>query len=657
MFKKLIKFGIGINLLCLGGGYLNSKFGYNPDNNKLLLDLSDSMKDNNEFLKFDKQINDFVTITHPEHNPIKHEIPTRKEMLDKLKNEKFEILVIGGGCSGAGVLLSGYHSGLKCGLIEGADFGSGTSSRSSKLIHGGIRYLQDVFSFGSSAPIEKLKLVFEALKERDFLLNSAPFLNNLIEIKIPCSNLFYMDYYFSGVLLYHFLYVFHSLFNLNLNLYTLPGPRIQFSNIQGARIKFVSFFEGQMFDSRQCLLSILSCCCKNSTNSNKTSAVVSNYIEFKEYITDPTGKITAIKAYDTINREEFIIKSDLFINCTGIYGDVNLSKNDANKNKLITTSKGAHVIVKNQLFNKLGYHGGYMVPKTSDGRVLYVLPYQNDYFMIGTTDTEMEKSCTPFVEDIDVKYILSEITKQTGITESELKSQITSKWAGLRPLVRSPDSKHQKGTKSIARNHVIIADKETGLISLLGGKWTTYRQMGEDVITKIKEVAPELFKNKNKNSQDCSNIKLLGGYHFENVNKNISFYEEKKFYAKLAGYLKVKYGFPQGNKNERLFHDLVSKYGINSIKILEINKTVPDGEKFITGNILKAELIYCINNEMAVRVNDFICRRSGLGFVEKKLAVESIEKVAEVMGKELKWSRNNFLQEIQFSKDNIRFLL
>jgi glycerol-3-phosphate dehydrogenase len=544
-------------------------------------------------------------------------------MVNKLNTEKQDVLIIGGGCSGSGVLLEAYKRGLKCGLIEANDFSSGTSSRSTKLIHGGIRYLQDAFtSWGGQ--VEKLKLVFEALRERDFLIMSAPFMNNIVEIKFPFSNFLSMCYYLDGIMLYQFMYAIQNIISMNI---IFPAPRVYWKD------RKVSFFEGQMNDARQNLLTMLSTC---KDNDNRKGSTIANYVEFRDYIYDENNKIAGIKAFDKINNKDLNILSQVVINCTGIYADDLFSKNDKLKNKLIASSKGTHLIINK---NILKLDSGYMIPKTSDGRILFILPYHSDkYYLVGTTDEAVERSKNPGATQSEVDYIVKEVLNHFDVDEKELRESISSKWSGIRPLVKAP-SKNDT-TKSIARNHIVRHDEDTGLISLLGGKWTTYRKMGEDVVDKIVEVNRNLKVLPKKDEP----FRVVGALY---ISEEID--EERDFYSQLVKYLSDEYLI-----KEEYAEDLVKKYGTNAEIIINNIKKSKSG---VLSDKLEAELNYCLDYEMVVKPNDFVCRRTGFAFIEMNKASNDIPFVAKHIAKKFKWNDKKMKSEIDEAYENLKYMI
>jgi glycerol-3-phosphate dehydrogenase len=622
MLKFLIKSGITIQGIVLFYGYYNGNF-----KTPTLL-----KKDNTSDFKF----NDFDK-SFQENNIRSKPLPTiRENELQKLTKDDFDILIIGGGCSGAGVLLEAYQRGLKCALIEGNDFCSGTSSRSTKLIHGGIRYLQEAFSF-SLGFVDKMALVFEALRERDFLLSSAPFMNRIIEIRFPYYNIFYLNYYFAGLVFYHFMYVVQNFPDIS-NI--IPGPKINLND------KTVSFYEGQMFDARQGLLTILSTL-RDVYDENGyylKASTICNYLEFKEYIYEDK-KIIGVKVFDKIKNNHFEVKAKQVVNCTGIFADSHFSKQDKLKDKLITSSQGVHIVLEKDSFEtNTGKDSGYMIPETSDGRVLFILPYfNNKYILIGTTDNIIEKTGIPKVPDSDLAYLENEIKNNLGYIS---KLEPSSTWAGIRPLVRTPNG--SKITKSISRGHIVRYDNESTLVSLLGGKWTTYRQMGEDVVKKIFNKNKELSENAHSRYTSKEAFRLPGGKYSD---KFFHFNEEVEYFNQLKHYLAIKY-----DVGEAIADELVFKYGTIAGDILE-NGRIKKTNKVLFENILLSELLYCIQCEFVVKPNDFICRRTGLAFVNFKKAEKAIDIVADYMGKELKWSRQKLNEEINAAKENLKFMI
>lgn len=570
------------------------------------------------------------------NDEIYESIDSRSEQIKKLETENFDVLIIGGGSAGAGVLLDAYTRGLKCGLIESFDFASGTSSRSSKLIHGGLRYLEQVFTFdlhvGLYERFKQFELVKEALGERNFVSTSAVFMNKSLELIISANNYLSLLYYYNGVFMYSFLYLINDLKkggNGRLNFFFEP-MKLDIGN------KNILLYEGQMNDSRQNILSILSCCINNYL-PNRDSSIAANYVEFKNFIYNKNREIIAVKAFDKINKKEFIIKAKTFVNCTGIYCDDNLADNDQMKHNMIKASKGSHLI-----FKDLNLTQSIMIPKTSDGRVLFVFPY-NNYFLAGTTDETQEKSFYPSVLEKEENFIINEMlnfSKELFVSEEYLRSKISSKWSGYRPLVcETGFNNNNNSSKSLSRSHVIRYEPQSKLYSLMGGKWTTYRNMGKELVDKILENELDL-KEKIIPNANSKYFKLKGSYNRYKENYSYEdFTIEKLFYKDIRKKLSQEFSF----LNKIQIKGLIRRQGINAIKIL-VEGQKSGTNKILFGDILESEIRYTIKNEMAIKPNDIICRRLGLGFIDDKISLEAIPIISKILGEELKLSKSEISQ-------------
>jgi glycerol-3-phosphate dehydrogenase len=234
-----------------------------------------------------------------------------------------------------------------------------------------------------------------------------------------------------------------------------------------------------------------------------------------------------------------------------------------------------------------------------------------------------------------------------------LNDAISSKWAGYRPLVQKPES--GTATKKIARNHIVRHNEATGLVSLLGGKWTTYRQMGVDVIDTVVKFNKVLQEKEKHNKVTSGNLKLPGGYNPENIERtHLSYDEECDYYNQLRLYLMQKYLIP-----EKLIKEIIFRFGLNAIKILEIYKEITKNNKSdenIVKDLNTAQVIYTARYEMVVKPNDYICRRSGIAFFDLKQAESEIENVSKILGNEFKWPKSKITFEIENATKNLKYL-
>ena len=487
-------------------------------------------------------------------------------MLQQLdENKTWDMLIIGGGATGLGTAVDAASRGFSTILIEADDFAKGTSSRSTKLVHGGVRYLEQ----------GNLKLVREALQERGWLLKNAPHVTRKLGFVIPAFSVVQKIYYGSGLKFYDILSGKLSLGTTKfLSKKTTQNflPGINQKNLSGG----VIYYDGQFDDARLAI--------NLANTAAKHGAVLLNYCEavsiLKKKIkaTDKQAKIYGAVAYDAINDKTFEIKSKVVINATGVFVDDIIQMDNSNSNEIVTPSQGIHLVV-----NKKKFPGNYalMIPKTDDKRVLFAVPWHNK-IVIGTTDTEIEDiSDEPIPLQKEIDFVLKHANRylKSNITVND----VTSMFAGLRPLVRT---KGVTNTSMLSRDHVIIVS-HSNLITITGGKWTTYRKMAEDAVNNAIFVAKFSYK-------DCITKHLeIAGSEFDNIN----------------------------------YDGAIEKiYSAENIK------------KFI-------------ENEMAIAVEDILARRTRLLFLDAKKAMEIAPLVAKqmsvVLNKDEEWIQleiDNFTQ-------------
>ncbi|KAK6051710.1 FAD dependent oxidoreductase, partial [Cooperia oncophora] len=346
-------------------------------------------------------------------------LPSRKEIVDSLKSgEEYDVLVIGGGATGAGVALDSQTRGLKTALVELDDFSSGTSSRSTKLIHGGVRYLQAAIM---RADYEQYRMVKEALFERANLLEIAPHLSGPLPIMLPIYKLWQVPYYWVGIKCYDLL-----TFDKQWKWF----PMLKSESLKGALI----YYDGTHNDARMNLAIVL----------------------------------TAIRHGAKMSNNEWDIKAKAVVNATGPFTDTIRVMADPNTKPICAPSSGVHIVLP-------GYYSpsstGLLDPDTSDGRVIFFLPWER-MTIAGTTDKPSEVTLSPIPTDADVEFILKEIRGYLSKSVSIRRGDVMSAWSGLRPLVRDPN---KKDTKSIARNHIIEMSDSVWL-PIAGMKMETHRQ-------------------------------------------------------------------------------------------------------------------------------------------------------------------------------------
>ncbi|MEL7221547.1 MAG: FAD-dependent oxidoreductase, partial [Bacteroidota bacterium] len=421
----------------------------------------------------------------------------RTTSLDRLRTEEFDCLIIGGGASGAGCALDSITRGYRTAMIEKTDFAAETSSKSTKLIHGGVRYLEQAFKNFDFAQLTQVK---HGLEERHTVLRNAPHLAQPQALVTPVFSWFEGLYFTIGLRLY-------GLFASGKD--TLPGSEWLSKKEAQQRLPGLSdnihsvvlYYDGQLDDARYCLAL--------AQTAEAKGAAVANHVELIDFEKEEDGQIQAAIARDLLSGEEFRIKAKVFINCTGPYADhVRLMANPELSERL-RPSKGVHAMLPYEL---MGGDDALLIPKTKDGRVVFAIPFYGK-LMLGTTDDEYNKlQEEPILDDKEVDYLLETLTPY--IKQEVKPEQVIAGFGGLRPLIASDPG---KSTKGLVRDHEVEHDKSSNLVSLLGGKWTTYRLMAKDTIDFVSE---KLVSN----DLSCQTAEqyLVGGEGYQEDNwKNI----------------------------------------------------------------------------------------------------------------------------------------
>ncbi|XP_058823960.1 glycerol-3-phosphate dehydrogenase, mitochondrial isoform X2 [Topomyia yanbarensis] len=549
----------------------------------------------------------------------KRTLPSRAEQVKALQSgEEFDVLIIGGGATGAGCALDAVTRGLKTALVERDDFASGTSSKSTKLIHGGVRYLQKAIL---GLDIEQYKMVKEALHERASMLKSAPHLTRPLPIMLPVYTWWEIPYFWVGIKAYDFVAGDR---NVKSSYYLSREDALElFPMLRGDRLRgAIVYYDGQQDDARMCLAI--------SLTAARHGAAITNHVEVTQLLKkkNEAGKevLCGAKVRDNITKKEWTIKAKCIINATGPFTDSIRQMDNPTVKSICCPSSGVHIVLP-------GYYSpaqmGLLDPSTSDGRVIFFLPWLNGT-IAGTTDAPCDVTPSPAPSEEDIQFILSEIKNYLNKDVDVRRGDVLSAWSGIRPLVSDPN----KGdTQSLARNHIVHVS-DSNLVTIAGGKWTTYRAMAEhtmDAAIKACNLKPE---------RGCvSDGLFIEGAQGWTPTMYIRLVQDLGLEVEVAKHLAISYG-------DRAF--AVAKMAALTGKRWPIigKKLHPEFP------YIDAEVRYGVR-EYACTCVDMIARRLRLSFLNVQAASEALPLIADLMAEELKWSKDEKEKQI---KDAEHFL-
>lgn len=517
--------------------------------------------------------------------------------------EGFDILVVGGGATGAGVAVDAATRGLSVAMVERDDFGAGTSSKSTKLVHGGVRYLQKaVFELD----YEQYKMVREALHERKTFLKIAPYLSDHLPIMLPVYKYWQIPYYWAGTKMYDILAGsenMESSYVLGKGKALEAFPMLKSAGLAGA----VVYYDGQHNDTRMNVALAMTAVHHGAVVANHTEVVAIH----KKPAAGKPDQICGARVRDVLTGDEWDVKCKCLINATGPFSDT-LRKLDApTSQEIVAASSGVHITLP-------GYFSprdmGLIDPQTSDGRVIFFLPWQGNT-IAGTTDTAAPVEAHPRPKEEEIQWILDEVRNYLSPDIKVRRGDVLSAWSGLRPLVKDPAA---TDTQSLVRNHMINVS-ESGLLTIAGGKWTTYREMAEQTVDR----AIADFKLKPQRGCVTKNTRLLGSHGWT-----------KTMYVKLL----QRFGLETD-----VARHLSNTYGDRAWSVCSIAE--PTGQRWpVHGKridqlypYIEAEIRYACRSEYAATAQDFIARRTRLSFLNAEATVDALPRVIDVMAEELGW--------------------
>jgi len=480
----------------------------------------------------------------------------------------WDLIIVGGGATGAGVAVDAASRGHATLLLEQHDFGKGTSSRSTKLVHGGVRYLEQ----------GNVSLVMEALKERGLLRQNAPHLVSELACVVPSYAWWEGPFYGIGLKLYELLagkYGFGKSQHISKEETLQRLPNVNPDGLNGG----VVYYDGQ-FDDTRLLINLVA-------TAAEQGATLLNYAKVTALNKGSDGLVNGVTWKDTETGKIFTASAKVVVNATGIFTDSVRQMAEPDVDEMIAPSQGAHLVFDRSF---LPGKNAILVPHTKDGRVMFAIPW-HEHTLVGTTDTPVtEISLEPIALEDEIGFMLE--TAALYLDKKPSRSDILSVFAGIRPLAKSGDGGN---TAALSRDHTIHIDK-SGLLTITGGKWTTYRNMAEGCVDQAATLADLPDK-------PCLTRSLnIHGYH-----PNAANFGPLSFYGSDAALIRQ-----LATDDETLNEPL--------------DPQLP---------YLGAEVVWAVREEMARSVEDVLARRTRALFLNAKAALRMAPRVASILAKEL----------------------
>ncbi|KAF5551600.1 glycerol-3-phosphate dehydrogenase [Fusarium mexicanum] len=563
---------------------------------------------------------------------------TRASQLAELRRSgedtEYDLLIIGGGATGTGIAVDAITRGLKVALVERDDFSSGTSSKSTKLVHGGVRYLEKAvwnLDYG------QLQLVMEALRERKTFLNIAPHLSSSLPILLPLQKWWEAPYFWAGTKAYDLLagsQGLESSYYMSKNKAYEAFPLLRRENMVGALV----YYDGQHNDSRMNVALALT--------ASHYGATVLNHVEVTGLEKDANGKIMGAQVRDVLASKDgdaaaaqpFKVRAKGVVNATGPFTDAIHQMDDPSRKPIVAPASGVHIVLPKDICpNGLGL----LDAATSDGRVIFVLPWQG-YTLAGTTDNPCEVEAAPVAQQQDVDFILKEVSKLLTPESVLSRKDVLAAWSGIRPLVKNPNAKN---TESLVRSH-LITTSPSGLLTCAGGKWTTYREMAEDTVNeaiKLFDLKPQAVALPDISGAGASGFTTRGVC----CTRNVPLIGAHGYSTSLASQLMEVY-----NIDADIADHLAHNYGDRAWTLLSISPSL--NTRLVSSlPFIEAEVSHGIRSEAACTIPDIIARRTRLSFLDSHKALEALPRVLDIASTELQWSAARKEQE---KADAIKFL-
>ena len=538
---------------------------------------------------------------------------SRAESLRSIAEQSFDVCVIGGGATGSGCALDSQLRGFRTVQLEAADYASATSSTSTKMAHGGVRYLEEAIR---GFDPKEYAVLQRALHERIHMLRNAPFLTSTKQFITPCYRRIDIPYFEIGLKLYDWIAGRDALAPSKY-LSRDETLRIMPTLAPDRLVGSVAYTDGQFDDARYNITLV------------KTFAAAGgetlNYARVIAFENTPDGKLAGAQVEDKLTRARFTVRARAFINATGPYADTVRQMATPAALPRMRLSKGIHILLPLEV---LSSEDALLVPKTEDGRVLFAIPWHGR-LLVGTTDDEAKLSDELFVKKEEVAYVLRQLNKY--LAQPAKANQVVSGTAGLRPLVSSGKSAE---TKRLARDHEVELDRVSGLISVMGGKWTTHRAMAEDTLNVVQKYLGAAGRR-------CSTLShpLLGSDGYA-----------PDYWQSLAARFAL---------SEPTARHLAEKYGVCARDVMKLAEAEPDLARPLLEGLapIRAEVVFGSRDELAASIEDVLARRIGLQLYGWRDSIRAAPAVAELLARELGWLEDAKQQAIAEYRAKIEGLI
>ena len=538
---------------------------------------------------------------------------SRAAQLSNIAGKSFDVCVIGGGATGAGCALDAQLRGLRTVLLDAGDFAGATSSTATKIIHGGVRYLEEAIK---DVDPKEYHVVVRALHERVRMLDNAPHLTRKLEFLVPSFHWLDVAYLDIGLKIYDWLAgsarISPSKF-VSREQTLERMPHLSSDGLLGS----VEYADGQFDDARYNLALV------HSFAAAGGQAL--NYCRVTDFQRNSAGRLSGLVAVDQLTGATLNLNARAMVNATGPVSDLIRQMATPSVSKRMRLSKGSHILFPLDFFPT---DDAMLIPKTEAGSVLFAVPW-GGRLLVGTTEREVESGDDLFVTEEEITYLLRQLNKY--LAKPLQPSDVVAGFAGARPLVSAGNG---EGTQKIARDDVIEIDPKSGLISIMGGKWTTHRAMAEDTINAVQKALGVVVSE----SPTRAHV-LHGGEGFTS-----------ELWEKLVRIYPV---------SIETAHHLAAKYGTAAWNVLEVTRANPNlAQPLIPGSAqIQAEVVYAVREELAAKIEDVISRRIGLQYYSWRDAIKAAPVVGSLMAQELQSTSAQEREAVNHYVERINFFL